>query len=116
VEESTEFIIKQTITEHINVDEDLKAEIRSFTRDMIREARNTLQFGLGKEKMDLIKIFFGAAVRSVGRDFQTTENEGRIALERVFESMRDLPQGTPDAAPLAALTPRVDDPDQGIDD
>lgn len=114
MEEHTEVILKQTITEHVQVDPEIRDEVASFTKDMFSFARNTMRFGMANEKMALAKIFFGAAVRSVGKDFQTTENEGRVALDNLFASMREIPKSN--AAPVATLAPRVDDSDEGPHD
>lgn len=114
MEETTEVILKQTITETINVDPELQAEIRDFTRLALKEARAMMKFGLGSERLALVRIVLGAAVRGVGKDFQKTEQEGRVALESIFTDMRIIPQ-EPHAAPVASLAPPVDDSNQGTD-
>ena len=114
MEESVDIIIKQTITESVNVDPDLKARINRFTDMVLTEAENTMKFGLSSERMAIMRLVLSAATKSVGKDFTTTENEGRVALESLFESMREIPEAT-HAAPVAALAPPVDDPNQGSD-
>jgi len=115
MEEHTEFIIKQTITEHLNTDPDIQAEVRAFSLLCLKEAHKMMEFGLANQKLALMRIFLNAAARSVGRDFQTTENEGRLALDSIFAEMREITEAT-DAAPLAAIAPPVDHSNQRSDD
>lgn len=115
-EEHVDIIIKQTVTESIAVDPELRSKIAAFTDYMLDEAKRTMRFGLSAERMQLMKMVLGPAVKSVGQDVTRTENEGRLALENIFQSMREGSAPTHAVTPVASLAPRVDDPDQGVDD
>lgn len=89
MEERVDIILKQTITESITVDPALQSKIASFTDMVLEEARKTMAFGMAHERMALMKIVLGGAVRSAGKDFTSTENEARVGLEELLSGMRD---------------------------
>lgn len=113
MEQSVEVILKETITETVTVDQALQERVRGLVERALDEAEMILNFGLMDQKMVLIRTLLTASTRQLGKDFVSKENEARFALERVFDSMREVEE--PDAAPTAAITPRIDYTNEGTD-
>jgi hypothetical protein len=84
--------------------------VRDLVIEGLKEAKVMLQFGLADQKLAIIRSVLSGATRSLGKDFTSTEQEAKIAVERLFHSMRELGEVV-DAAPVAAIAPRTDDSD-----
>ena len=114
MEQSVEFIIKETITEVVNVDQALAERVKELVNDALDWAEYLMEYGLADQKMTIIRLLLSASTKSLGKDFTTHDKEAKVALDRLFDGMRIVE--TVDAPPLTALTPRVDDPDEGLED
>jgi len=114
MEQSVEFIIKETITEVVNVDQALAERVRELVNDALDWAEFMMKYGLAEQKMMVMRTLLNASTRSLGKDFTTHDKEAKLAVDRLFEAMREVEPV--DAAPIAALTPRVDYSDEGADD
>ena len=107
MEQTVDVIIKETITEHISVDQILVERVRQLVLDALDEVEGILKFGLMDQKIQIIKMLLGASTRNLGKDFTSHEQEAKIALESLFEQMRDVgPETTPKA---------IDHTDEGAD-
>lgn len=114
MEEHTEVIIKETITEVVNVDQALAERVKELVYNALDWAEFYMNYGLADQKMAMIRTLLSASTKSLGKDFTTHDREAKLAVERLFEGMREVE--TVDAAPLAALTPRTDNPDEVAND
>lgn len=114
MEQNVEVIIKETITEHVNVDRALNDRLRGIVSKALDEVEDILDFGLADQKQQVIRTLLSASTRQLGKDFTTTENEARMALERLFEGQRQLPL-EPNVIELASTTPRIDDSNERTD-
>lgn len=114
MEQSVEVIVKETITEHVNVDRALNERIRALVNKALDEVEDILDFGLAEQKQHVIRTLLSASTRQLGKDFTTVETDARLALERLFENQRADIQVV-DAAELIPATPRIDDPDERAD-
>lgn len=110
MEQTIEYAIKETITETVAIDQVLSEKVRELVLTALDEAAHMLEFGLADQKMAIIRTLLSGATRSLGKDFTSTEQEAKVAVERLFTSMRELDEVS-DAAPLAAIAPRADDSD-----
>jgi hypothetical protein len=115
MEQNVEVIIKETITEHVNVDKQLSERVKQLVAKALDEVEDVLDFGTADAKQAIIRTLLTASTRQLGKDFTTTENEARLALERLFEGQRILPTDQPNVVELAPATPRIDDSDEGAD-
>jgi hypothetical protein len=114
MEQSVEFVIKETITEVVNVDHALAERVRELVNTALDWAEFMMNYGLADQKMAMIRTLLNASTKSLGKDFTTHDKEAKLAVDRLFESMREVE--AVDAPPLVALTPRTDDSDEGPDD
>lgn len=108
-ESHVEMIVRETITETVPLDAQLAEMVRDLVILGLGEARRMLEFGLADQKLVIIRALLSGATRSLGKDYASTEQEAKVAVERIFSSMREVEAG--DAAPVAAIAPRVDDPE-----
>lgn len=106
MEQQVEVILKETITESVTVDQALQERVRALVEQGLDTAEWILKYGMMDQKLVLIRTLLSASTRQLGKDFVSKENEARFALERVFEDMRKVEEA--DAAPVAAVAPRVD--------
>jgi len=114
MEQSVEFVIKETITEVVNIDQALAERVRELVNTALDWAEFMMNYGLADQKMAMIRTLLNASTKSLGKDFTTHDKEAKLAVDRLFEAMREVE--VVDASPLAALTPRTDDSDEGFDD
>jgi len=127
MEQTIDVILKETVTETVTVDKEVAETVRTLVIDALDEARWMLKYGLADQKMALMKILLSGATRTLGKDFTSTEQEARFALDRMFSTIRDI-QATDenirsygsqsaldDHAEPQALAEGVDDPDEGAD-
>lgn len=113
-EQKIEMVVRETVTETVAIDQVLSNMVRDLVIMGLEEAKNMLEFGLADQKMAIIRTLLSGATRSLGKDFTSTEQEAKIAVERLFEGIRQIPESGYDAQ-LKALAPRIDDSDEGID-
>jgi hypothetical protein len=115
MEQSVEVVIKETITEHVNVDKALSERVKQLVAKALDEVEDILDFGTADAKQSIVRTLLSASTRQLGKDFTTTENEARLALERLFEGQRNLPQSDPNVIELAPTSPRIDDSNERAD-
>jgi hypothetical protein len=115
MEQNVEVIIKETITEHVNVDKALSDRVKILVDKALDEVEDILDFGTADAKQAIVRTLLSASTRQLGKDFTTTENEARLALERLFEGQRVLPEADPNVIELAPSTPRIDDSNERTD-
>lgn len=113
MEQNVEFIIKETITEVVNIDQALAERVRALVNTALDWAEFMMNYGLADQKMAMIRTLLNASTKSLGKDFTTHDKEAKLAVERLFESMKEVEPS--DAAPVSALAPRTDNPDEGPD-
>ena len=112
MEETVEIIIKETVTELVNVDQALAERVRELVETALDWAEFMMNYGLADQKLQMIRTLLTASTKSLGKDFTTHDKEAKLAVDRLFAGMREV---EPYAAPVAALAPRIDDPDEGAD-
>lgn|SRR5262245_20489962 len=113
MEQNVEVIIKETITEVVNVDQQLQERVKELVYTALEWAEFYMNYGLADQKLAMIRTLLSASTKSLGKDFATHDREAKLAVERLFEGMREVE--TVDAAPIAALAPRIDDSDEVFD-
>jgi hypothetical protein len=109
-EQKIEMVVRETVTETVAIDAILSEMVRDLVIEGLKEARQMLRFGLADQKLAIIRALLSGATRSLGKDFTSTESEAKVAVERLFTSMREIDEVV-DAAPVAAIAPRTDDSD-----
>jgi hypothetical protein len=109
MEQHVDVILKETVTEHVVVDEHLADRVRKLVDLALDEAEEMLSFGMPDQKLQLIRTLLSASTRNIGKDFTNTEQEAKVAINRLFDQMREV--DVVDAPTVTAIAPRVDDPD-----
>lgn len=90
-------------------DRELADAIRGLTWQAISEATTIMQYGPTSERQALIKVLLTNAARLIGATSSSNVEEGRVALNEVYEGMRGV--SPPTSAPATASSPTTDDPD-----
>lgn len=111
MEQKIDLIVRETVTETVTVDKQLAEMVRELVIDGLNEARIMLRFGLADQKLQILKSLLSGATRTLGKDYTSTEQEARLAIDRMFAEIRAVNNVGPEA--LAAGT---HDPDEGLDD
>lgn len=111
MEQTIDVIVKETVTETVTLDKELAEQVRDLVIMGLNEAKNMLEFGLADQKLAIMKTLLSGATRVLGKDFTSTEQEARFALDRMFSEIRKVKHVESQASIEGTY-----DPDEGSDD
>ena len=94
--------IVRTTTEVSPETRAIQRELEMLTMNALQQARDILDFGLADQKIAIIRTILSGTMKIVGSDVAVVEEEARVAIDSIWNTMRNVPNvTTPSIAPRA---------------